>query len=137
MCVCVCVCDFPANFQWLWLDVLPGIKSKLGKLNPGDLVNMTIKSVNKNGALGKLASGIDCLVTMEHMAGKWCTSWMVITNKSQAQAQTQDGVLCSISISNSGMVIIKILRLFSYSGLSLKLRNPEIGLYHAQELYSR
>ena len=50
---------------------------------------------------------------------------MVITNKSQTQAQTKDGVLCSISI--SGMVIIKILRLFS---------NLEIGLYLAQELSS-
>ena len=36
-----------------------------------------------------------------------------------------------------GMVIIKILRLFLYSGLSIKLRNPEIGMYLAQELYSR
>ena len=35
--------------------------------------------------------------------------------------------------SDSGMVIIKILRLFSYSGLSIKLRYPEIGLYLAQE----
>ena len=51
---------------------------------------------------------------------------MVITNKSQTHAQTQDGVLCSIPI--SGMVIIKILRLFS---------NLEIGLYLAQELSSR
>ena len=64
-------------------------------------------------------------------------SGLVITNKSQTQAQTQDGVLCSISISDSGMVIIKILRLFSYSGLSIKVRNPEIGLYLAQESYSR
>ena len=38
-------------------------------------------------------------------------------------------ILCS----DSGMVIIKILRLFSYSGLSIKLRNLEIGLYFAQE----
>ena len=43
--------------------------------------------------------------------------------------------LCSISI--SGMVIIKILRLFSYSGHSLKLNNLEIGLYPTQELYLR
>ena len=35
------------------------------------------------------------------------------------------------SISDSGMVIIKILRLSSYSGLSIKLRNPEIGLHLA------
>ena len=34
------------------------------------------------------------------------------------------------------MVIIKIGRLFSYSGLSIKLRSPEIGLYLVQELYS-
>ena len=60
---------------------------------------------------------------------------VVITNKSQTQ--TQDGVLWSISISDSGIVIIKILGLFSNSGLSLKLRNPEIGLYLAQKLYSR
>ena len=35
------------------------------------------------------------------------------------------------------MVIIKILRLFSYSGHSLKLNNLEIGLYPTQELYLR
>ena len=34
---------------------------------------------------------------------------MVITIKSQAQ--TQDGVLCSISVSDSGMVIIKNLEI--------------------------
>ena len=62
---------------------------------------------------------------------------VVITNKSQTQVQTQDGVLNSISVSDSGMVIIKILRLFSYSGLSLKFRNLEIGLYPTQELYLR
>ena len=39
--------------------------------------------------------------------------------------------------SDSGMVIIKILRLFSYSGLSLKFKNLEIGLYSTQELYLR
>ena len=54
---------------------------------------------------------------------------MVITNKSQTQAQTPDGVLCSTSISVSGVVIIKTLRLFSYPGPSVKLGNPEIGLY--------
>ena len=40
-------------------------------------------------------------------------------------------------ISISGMVIIKILRLFSYSGHSLKFKNLEIGLYPTQELYLR
>ena len=50
--------------------------------------------------------------------------WVVITNK--YQAQTQDGVLSSISISDSGMVIIK--RLFSYSDLSITLRNHESAL---------
>ena len=60
-----------------------------------------------------------------------CQSHVMITNKPQTQAQTQDGVLCSISISESGMVIIKLLRLFSYLGLSIKLRNPEISLYPA------
>ena len=32
------------------------------------------------------------------------------------------------------MVIIKILRLFSYSGHSLKFRDLEIGMYPTQEL---
>ena len=62
---------------------------------------------------------------------------MVITIKSQTQAQTQDEVFCSISVSDAGIVIIKILRLFSYSGLSLKFRYLEIGLYSTQELYLR
>ena len=57
-------------------------------------------------------------------------------NKSQTQAQTQNGVLCSFSISDSVMVLFQILRLFLFSELSIKLRNPEIGLYLDQELYS-
>ena len=40
---------------------------------------------------------------------------VVITNKSQ----TQDGVLCSISISDTGMANSKILRLFAAGRLSL------------------
>ena len=57
---------------------------------------------------------------------------MVITNKSQTQAQTQDGVLCSgINLRLRG-VIIKILRSFSCSGLSTKLRNPEYASYLTQ-----
>ena len=75
--------------------------------------------------VSKTCTGICTLILFLH--------WVVITNKSQTQAQIQDGWNFVLnSISDSGMVIIKILRLFSYSDLSIKLKNPEIGLYLAQ-----
>ena len=40
--------------------------------------------------------------------------WVVTTNKSQNRTQTEDGFFCLIS--DSGMVLITIKRLFSYSG---------------------
>ena len=62
--------------------------------------------------------------------------WWLLTNYLISDPDSDSGwSLCSISI--SGKVIIKILRLFSYSGHSLKFKNLEIGLYPTQELYLR
>ena len=72
------------------------------------------------------------VVLMEAYIGPNDFGWWWLTNlRLRVEFRAQ------VSILDSGMVIIKILRLFSYSGLSIKLRNPEIGLYLAQELYSR
>ena len=56
--------------------------------------------------------------------------WWLLTNL-RLRLRLRIEFCAQDSISDSGMVIIKILRLFSYSGLSMKLRNREIGLHLA------